>query len=230
MAAILVMVLPSVSVAQDWKVVNPSNTGVPGEVVELVTFAPDGNLWVGARWPFWEEGGIGVFDRSTDTWSVWANWETPLPSEIIYDVEFDASGTAWIGTARGLARYDGQTWTVYDPTNTPMQLYAVRGVAIGADGHIWVNNTNYAIGGDALYEFDGVSTWTRYAVPTELPWPAPWTDLEGPLVDHNGHVWVANHVQNGLAEYDGNAWTLHGQNVDRFTNLVEDLDGNIWMR
>jgi len=40
-----------------WQIIKPSNTGIPGEEVRVVRFAPDGKLWVGARWPFWREGG-----------------------------------------------------------------------------------------------------------------------------------------------------------------------------
>lgn len=211
-------------------VMNPSNSGIPGEEVRVVRWGPDGNPWVAARWIFWQDGGIARYDRATDVWTVWSKGEYPLPSEYINDFEWDAAGVMWIATDRGLVRWDGQSWTTYDPSNSPMALYKVLDVSVAPDGHIWINNSDSNFGGDAIYDFDGVSTWRRFRVPTELPWPSPWTDLSSVLVDHLGHVWVANDTQNGLAEYDGASWTLRGSAVGRFDGLAEDPAGNIWMR
>ena len=79
-------------------------------------------------------------------------------------------------------------------------------------------------------DFDGVSAWEKHAVPVQLPWAAPWEDLSDVLVTRDGRVWVANDTLNGLAEFGGETWTLHGAGVGRFTELKEDLDGNVWMR
>jgi hypothetical protein len=43
-------------------------------------------------------------------------------------------------------------------------------------------------------------------------------------------VWVANVTLNGVAEYDGATWVLHGANVDRFGEIKEDTAGNIWLK
>lgn len=37
----------------EWKLVRPSNTGIPGEEIMQLEWAPNGKLWVAARWPFW---------------------------------------------------------------------------------------------------------------------------------------------------------------------------------
>lgn len=211
-------------------VVSPATTGIPGEEVRVVRHAPDGKLWVAARDPFWRDGGIGIYDFATDTWEVHSKGETPIPSEYINDIEFDAAGVAWIATDAGLVRWDGETWTVYNAANTPMRLAKVGGISIAPNGHIWVNNSDFNAGNDAIYDFDGVGTWTRYRVPDQIPFAAPWTDLSSVLVSADGHVWVANDTLPGLAEFDGTTWTLHGGDQTRFANLIEDHDGNIWMR
>ncbi len=91
----------SASHAQDWSLMRPSNTGIPGEEVRTIDFAPDGTIWVSARWPFWGEGGIGVLDRTTQVWSGWSNadprtGEPDLPTPLINDVAFDANGDVWL--------------------------------------------------------------------------------------------------------------------------------------
>ena len=43
-----------------WETIKPSTTGIPGELMQLMKFDPQGNLWVAARWPFWRETGIAM--------------------------------------------------------------------------------------------------------------------------------------------------------------------------
>jgi len=220
---------PAAALDPAWKILKPSSSGVPGELIHFVRFAPDGKIWVAARWPFWGEGGIGIYDRATDAWTVLSNWETPIPSEYLNDLEFGADGTAWLATDLGLVRFDGVTWTVYDPTNSPMQLYKVRRISIAPDGHIWINNSDFNAGGDAIYDFDGMSTWRSFRVPDELPWAAPWEDLSEVFVASDGHVWVANDTLGGVAEYDGSTWTLRGGSLGPLDEMAEDQFGNIWI-
>ena len=217
------------ALAQDWWIAKPSNTGIPGEEIRFVEFAPDGKLWVGARWPFWQEGGIGIFDRTTEIWDVFSNWETSIPSEYVNELRFAADGSVWLATYGGLVHYDGDTWTVYNTSNSPLLHNKVTDIDLDADGHVWVNNSGVQTTAAAIFEFDGVN-WTMFHVGQELPFDPPWNQLSDVIVDHNGHVWVSNDVLNGVAEYDGATWTLHGGTVGRFGALMEDLDGNIWLK
>lgn len=216
--------------AQDatWRLLRPSNSGIPGEEIRTVDVAPDGRVWVGARWPFWAEGGIGVLAPDTDIWKTWADWETDLPSPFINDVAFAPDGTAWIATGQGLVKIQGDAWTIYDAGNSPLPFDTVVNLSIAPDGHVWLNNSSSNFGGDAVWEFDGDAAWTSHAVPGELPWPAPWSDLSDVLVGSDGRVWVANEVLDGLAVYDGTSWTLHGGDQTRFDKLAEGTDGRIW--
>jgi len=90
--SLLLLAAGAAAAQPQWSLVKPSNTGIPGEAIETIQWAPNGDLWVGARWPNYEEGGIGVFDFETEIWSGWSNFETPLPSEYINDIDFDANG------------------------------------------------------------------------------------------------------------------------------------------
>lgn len=229
LAAAALAVAAHPSPAQDWDLVKPSNTGMPGEEVRLARWAPDGDLWVGARHPFWGEGGFGRYDQRSDTWDVFANWETPIPSPFVNDLEWDATGAAWIATGAGLVRYADGTWTVWDTSNSPMAFDAVRDLSIAPDGHVWINSSSSSGGGDAIWDFDGVATWRRHAVGTEIPFALPWTDFAHVFVSSDGHVWAANDTLQGVAEYDGNSWTLRGTNLNKFDEMAEDQFGNIWL-
>jgi ligand-binding sensor domain-containing protein len=219
----------STGTAQDeaWLVLNPSNTGMPGELVSRAEFAPDGRLWVAARWLLWEEGGIGIYDLETGVWETYADWETPLPSEYIYDFAFDGE-VAWIATDAGLARFDGSDWTIYNTGNAPFLNNWIAGISVAPNGDVWVNNTHPQQINGAILRFDGKS-WTSFEVGDELPWDLPWAQLADVEVDASGHVWVSNYVLNGVAEFDGSTWTLHGENVNRFGHLMADSAGNVWL-
>lgn len=215
--------------AQAIDVVNPNVSGIPGEEVRLARWAPDGRLWVAARWPFWGDGGIGVYDRHSRTWEVWSSATTPLPSQFVNDVEFEADGTAWIATDGGLVRKEGDVWTVWNGPNSPLAFDKVGDLSLAPNGHVWVNNSSFSAAGDAIYDFDGVSTWVKYSVPGQIPFAAPWTDLSEVFVDSQGVVWVANDTLPGVARFDGSTWTLLGAGVGGFEDMAEDGFGNLWL-
>ncbi len=231
-AALLVALplLPPEAPAQTMKLVNPSTSGIPGDEVRVVAFAPDGLLWVGARWIFWGYGGFGWYDRDSDLWTAWSSNDGSFPTAFVNDVEWAPDGTAWIATDDGLVRWKDGALTTWTASNSPLLHDTIRSLDVAADGSVWLNNTNPQNMSAALWHFDGAAGWTKYVVGPQLPWAPPWNSLSDVLVDHLGHVWVANEVLNGVAEFDGAAWTLHGAAVDRFGELEEDAAGNIWLR
>ncbi len=212
-----------------WDVIKPSNTGIPGEAVRFSKFDPQGKLWVSARWPFWGEGGVGIYNFDTQLWTTHSNLDTPVPGEYILDIEFAANNVVWIATDQGLVKKDGDTWTIYNTDNAPLLHNVIRNIDIDSTGHIWINNSRTGDNVAALFEFDGVSEWQQYTVGQELPWDPPWNSLGGLLVDANDHVWVGNNTLNGVAEYDGNTWVLHGANTTRYQSIIEDGDNNLWL-
>src|SRR4030095_4593030 len=76
--------------APQWTQGRPSPTGIPGEEVRLMAFDRQGNLWVGARWYFWGEGGLAMLSADQlpytplpgggfDTGAWRARWERDKP-------------------------------------------------------------------------------------------------------------------------------------------------------
>lgn len=213
-----------------WRISRPSNSGIPGEEMQSIRIAPDHDLWVGARWPFWGEGGVGILDQTQQTWTTLSNVDTPVPGEYIRDIEFAADGVVWMASNGGLVRKDGETWTIYNSTNSPLLHNNVGSIDIDSRGHIWINNSNVQNQSAALFEFDpAANTWRKFAVPTELPWPDPWRQLASVFVDSRDRVWIGNATLPGVAMYDGQRWTLLGANLTTFKRFAEDLNGNIWL-
>ncbi len=226
--SISLSVAPSMAQPPEWSLLRPSNSGIPGEEIRCLQFNPDGKFWVGARWPFWQEGGFGVYDLGKDVWTDLSNFETPIPSEYVNDIAFASDGAVWMATNNGLVRKQGDSWTVYTVANAPFLHNVIREVELDSRGHVWVNNTNVQNQSAALFEFDGTS-WRRFAVPDDIPWENPWRQLQGLLVDRQDHVWIGNMTLPGVAEYNGQTWTLRGQNIDLLVPNAADFSNGIWM-
>jgi ligand-binding sensor domain-containing protein len=213
--------------AHEWKLLRPSNTGIPGEEIRFLDYDAGGKLWVGARWIFFEEGGLGIYDRTSQVWTNYADWQTPIPTEFVNDVAFGPGGVVWIATDKGLVKKAGDTWTVYTHLNSPLLHDRIRQIDLDSQGHVWINNTDFSSQNAALFEFTG-TTWRKWAVP-EIPWADPWRSLDGVVVDHADHVWVGNMTLPGVAEWDGSRWTLHGSAMDVLVPAAVDADNGIWV-
>lgn len=228
LASTLFTVAPSTAQLPEWSLLRPSNSGIGGEEIRGLRFAPDGKLWVASRWPFWQEGGFGILDPATQVWTNLANFETPLPSEYVNDFAFAPDGTVWIATDRGLVKKQGDSWTVYTTANSPLLHNVIREVELDSQGAVWVNNTNPGNQSAALFKVVG-TTWRMFAVPTDIPWQNPWRQLDGLLVDRNDHVWIGNWTLPGVAEYNGTTWTLRGQNLDVMIPRCVDTLNGVWV-
>lgn len=213
----------------EWDLTRPSNTGIPGEEFMEMIWAPDGQLWVSARWPFWGEAGIGVLDTQTEIWTGWNNWQHPIPSQFINDIEFDSNGVAWIATDEGLVKFDGENWETFDTSNSPLEVQKVEDISIGPDGMIWINNSSFTSFDNAIWAFDGLSEWEDFRMGDELPWGPSFNELEYVYAASDGSVYVSASSWDGFAKYDGIDWTLYGGNLDRMDQMIEDDEGNIWM-
>src|SRR5689334_7053752 len=117
--AALILAAGAAAQQTQWRQYRPSNSGIPGLQLHFSRFAPDGRLWVMGRWPFWGEGGVGIYDIQNDLWTTLSNVDTPIPSEWVNEVAFDSLGAAWIATDGGLVRKLGDQWTVYNTSNAP---------------------------------------------------------------------------------------------------------------
>jgi ligand-binding sensor domain-containing protein len=230
-----------------FNIVKPSTTGIPGEEVRVMTFDPEGNLWVFGRWPFWFEGGLAMLSADqlpyealpsggfhTGEWRVWSTVHHPIPSVFVSDIEFTADGIMWIASEGGLTRFDRhartqeEMWRTYNAANSPLILNGVRSVDIDAQGNLWLTNSEVNSSNGALFRFNpATEQWTQFTVGQELPWDPPWFNVGSVLVGSDGHIWLTHAVLNGLAEFDGATWVLHEGAANG--GMLEDTQGNIWI-
>ncbi len=230
-----------------FNIVKPSTTGVPGEECRLMAFDPEGNLWVGARWPFWGEAGLARLSASelpytplpgggfdTGLWTVWSNLENPIPSPYLSDMKFAPDGSIWLASDGGLTHFDpsaetaGGMWVTWNTSNSPLILDAVRSIDLDSQGNVWLTNVSVQTSNGAVFRFTpATNQWIRYTVGQELPWDPPWLNVDSVMVGSDDRVYVTHSVLHGFAEFDGASWAYHGGG-SQFGDMLEDFDGNIW--
>lgn len=237
--------------APEWRHLTPGNTGIPGELVDVSAFDAAGNLWVFARFAFFQEWGLAMLPASSipyldlpgggfDTccWTVWSNLDNPITSQFVHGMRIAPDGVIWIASDAGLTRFDrnavppASVWTTYDQSNAPFVVPGVRSVDVDAAGSVWLTNTSVNLANGAVFHFDPVAnTWTRYQVGTEIDWgnDQGFHNAGYVRVGPDGHVWVTHQVLSGLAEFDGNSWTVHAECSAQLDGMLADPDGNIWI-
>lgn len=216
---VLLLAMPVVgqTVPPEWKYIRPTNTGIPGTYVNFIEIDAQGNKWTSAYEPFWSDGGIAMYDDYK--WHNWSNFDTPLPDDRCYGMDFDQAGNRWIATENGLAMTDGQNWIIYNTSNTPLEGNFMRDVLVDHNNTIWVTyqEVGYSIGG--VGKFDG-NTWTVYT-PSNSNLP---TYRVGALaVDRQNNIWIATGTH-GVLKFDGLNWIQYNYNNSSLpSNSVRDI-------
>ena len=99
-------------------------------------------------------GGLVVI--SGDSVKTYITDNSGIPSNKIFDLVFDDTGTIWIAADRALASFDGTDWTVY---KHPVFDFEIRSLAIDDRGNKWIGTQSHD-----LVKFDGTD-WEIYPFP-----------------------------------------------------------------
>ncbi len=105
---------------------------------------------------------------------------TGLPSNNIFDIEFDELGYIWFATSDGVVKYDGSSYTTYGQENG-LADQVLFDIFLDKSGTLWASTDQ---GGVAKY-VDGM-----FEYPEELDW------LDSTIVhyigqDKNGDLWIS---------------------------------------
>ena len=84
-------------------------------------------------------------DYLIDAWTS----DSGLPDSSVTSIAQTQDGYLWIGTADGLARFDGVRFETFDPINTPeLKSARITKLSVDAWGTLWINT-----GGGGLFTF-----------------------------------------------------------------------------
>lgn len=143
--------------------------GLPSNAVRAVYAASDGRVWVGA------DGGLVVFDPSTDTWTDIVG----VPGFRVNAIDGDAQGHIWIGTDEGAAMLyrSGEVLKTYTAFSSELPDDEITHIAVDqAGGTVWAVSFNNGTGTTALNILEsGFGPRARV-----FAYPNPWEESEAP--------------------------------------------------
>ncbi len=153
-------------------------------------------------------------------WAVFDTANSPLPHNQVQAIASDSS-YVWIGTANGLARYDGAQWISYTADSTPLPSSNIRALATAGKGKVWIGTDN----GIAFY--DG----TAWLVFDSTNFPVSGLAVTSLAMDNGGTIWAG--TEHGLARWDGMQWTVFSDTTTPFVeplvlSLASDRQGSVW--
>ncbi|MDQ7816896.1 MAG: two-component regulator propeller domain-containing protein [Melioribacteraceae bacterium] len=169
----------------NWSIYSKSNSSLPSN--RVMDIALEGNnVWIAT-----DEKGLIKYDRST--WTVYDYASCGL-SPFVHRVTVAANGCKWIGTAAGLAMFDGTNWSFFKTTNSGLPVNWVMPVACDGKGNIWIGTSG------GLVKYDG-SNWSTF---TSSNSPLPDNYIYD-ITSEGNTVWIGS--DGGLTKYDGTNWT-----------------------
>jgi len=145
------------------------------------------------------------------------NWSTVdgLPDTTVRAITQDQDGFLWVGTAGGIARFDGIRFRSFTTGNTPALVSDnIYDLAEDGSGRLWVATSH----GLAVHEHDEFRWYDTVDGPGRSP-------VFGVVADGSGQVWVQ--TRDGLLRHDGtgfNSVPLHSS-VLQFSI---DPSGQVW--
>ncbi len=139
----------------------------------------------------------------------------------------------WVGTARGLARFDGQKWRAFTTQNSELPSDDIRALGVDSDGTLWIGTGDGYIvtydgklwqmidrlpGTGFLQENDYLQEDGYLKKTPQFQTPRSRSDAEKEsqaaailtalTITRDGHVWAAT-AGTGLFHFDGSGWVCY---------------------
>lgn len=253
LASLLIcLLLPLPAASQDlpegwtWTYYRPTNTGIQGDYSDALWIDPQGDPYIAAYNPIWNEGGVARFDQASDSWENLSNVDHPLMGSAeltnsyrVHEFIPEAGGRLWMLTWGALLSYrpdEGPASLVrYDPAGSPLPVADLRDMARAPDGSLWI-----CADGAGLVRFEPqTEQWTVWGgTPGQDGWPG-WQILYRvnvqPLPEGGYLVWVEDDFY-GRVVYDSSTQQFSPvPNNDQPGEIAElvrngaDGAGNVWM-
>jgi streptogramin lyase len=236
-----------------WKFYTPGNTGIMGDYSEAVWIDHDGDPYIAAYIPGYEEGGFSKFIQAENRWINYSNIEYPVIGSIydvgssrISDIVEDSDGILWMSTWRGILKFDpatgGSSLEFWGADNSLHPGGRTKDIDIAPDGSVWAAVLSVTWGFGGLIHFDPVTDeWQYWGYgSTANNWPSLIGFCEHVSVQEKpagGYtVWVDGQGWNTMITFDSDTqlFTLLPQNYETGEvvalpgNDCIDDDGNLW--
>jgi len=216
------------SQAQEIRIFNTENSGLPNNEVTSIAIDAQGNKWFGTY-----DGQVAKFDGVN--WSVYNNTNSILPANYpITSIAIDKQNNKWIGTYLiygtpsneieigpdgGLIKFDDSNWTIYNKTNSGLPNNSISAISVDNTGNKWIATRN------GLAKFDDAN-WTVFNnANSELP----DNNITAITIDESGSKWIG--TSNGaVAKFDDENMTVikYFPKINEINSIAIDNQGNKW--
>ena len=120
-----------------WSSIVIQQTPLPSNTVYDLLPLGDGRMLIATDY------GVAIWraaagDEVQDEWVVLTPQNSGLPHRRVLAAALDQHGVLWLGTAAGLARYDGQEWQIHQAQDFGLGHSQVNALAFGSDGSLWI--------------------------------------------------------------------------------------------
>ncbi len=158
-------------------------------------------------------------------YSVVKNWQINdgLPQNTVFSVIQDRDGYIWLGTAEGIARFDGVKFTLFNnKSNQKISFDSTRALFQDSSGNVW-------IGGNNILKYKD-RTFTKKIIDND-------NNKNSELIrtfyeDSQGRIWIGTYG-NGVKRIEGNKITTlstaSGFIDDTILAFLEDSKGQFWI-
>lgn len=213
--------IPAQSQAQQVRIYNTENSGLPHNQVTSIAIDAQGTKWFG-----FFNGDIAKFDDTE--WTIYKSSHNGSKGNTISSIAIDQNGNKWIGTSNSafpdpngvLIKFDNTTWAQFNSTNSDFPYSNINGIAIDELGNKWIGTQN------GVYKFDDTN-WTKYL---------PNLNIHAIKIDANGNKWFsATNVESSVFKFDDTSWTKFNASnstllpLDYYVSSIEiDNKGNKW--
>lgn len=236
-----------------WRYYTTGNTGILGDYAEGLWIDHDGDPYIAAYTPGWEEGGFSKYIQSENRWINYSNVEYPVIGSIydvgssrIADIEEDANGILWMATWRGILRFDptagGNSLVFWGSDNSIHPGGRTMDIDIAPDGTVWAAVFSVEWGNGGLVSYNPSTNQWRYwgYGSTANNWPPLIGFCEKLSIQAKpagGYiVWVDGEGWNTMITFDSDTqqFTLlpqeyvNGEVVSLPGNDCIDDEGNLW--
>ncbi len=256
--SLLFLLIPGISLSQptyqySWKHYTTGNTGILGDYSEALWIGHDGDPYIAAYTPGWEQGGFSKYLQADNRWINYSNMEYPVigntqdvGSSRISDIAEGPGGILWMASWRGILKFDpaagGSSLMFWGANNSLHPGGRTMDIDIAPDGSVWAAVQSVTWGGGGLVRFDpAANTWQYWGYgSTANNWPALIGFCEQVSVQPDpagGYtVWIDGEGWNTMITYDSDTqlFTLLPQNyvagevVALPGNDCLDAEGNLW--
>lgn len=137
-----------------------------GSVIQDVSVAPDGRVWLGTK-----EKGLARFFKGEFTF--YTTESAGLPRDYVHEVEVAPNGKVWFGSSAhnlgGLMCYDNGTFSLYTPENSILNQHVIQNLKVDKDSRVYFVTLG-TVGNAAVFSIDNQNNWKKLGKDATFYW------------------------------------------------------------